>query len=247
MVRNSQNSCSDEPVIDVASASRAFGSRRVLKNINLQVPRTQGLCVCGANGAGKSTLLRIITGLLKPTQGSVKVCGFDINAEPEKTKSRLGLISHKSIVYPELTTFENLLFFARLYGVKDRHIRVEELLEDVGLSSYAYDRTSVLSRGMLQRLSIARAMVHRPAVLLADEPFTGLDVGASRHLISVLAKFRADGGTLLMTTHDTFLALKCCDRAVVLDNCRFIFDAKTSEIDTDSFMEDYLSHARRNN
>jgi heme exporter protein A len=242
-----ENVLADTSVVEISSVTRKFGTRLVLKSIDLQIARGSGICVCGVNGAGKSTLLRIIAGLLRPAHGTVKICGFDVSAEPEKTKSKLGLISHKSILYPELTTSENLLFFARLYGVKDRHRRVRELLEDVGLSSYAYDRTNVLSRGMLQRLSIARAMVHRPAVLLADEPFTGLDLEAGRHLISVLTKFRADGGTLVMTTHDTSMALKCCDRVAVLDNHTFIFNAVTSQIDTDSLTDDYLSYARRNN
>ncbi|MHC4645986.1 MAG: heme ABC exporter ATP-binding protein CcmA [Planctomycetota bacterium] len=247
MSKRAENSCFDGPVIEITSVTKTFGSRPVLKSIDLQVTSGSGICICGVNGAGKSTLLGIIAGLLKPPQGSVKICGFDLNAEPEKTKSKIGLISHKSILYPELTTSENLLFFARLYGVKNRQKRVEELLEDIGLSSYTYDRTSVLSRGMLQRLSIARAMVHRPAVLLADEPFTGLDMEAGKHLISVLTRFRADGGTLVMTTHDTSMALKCCDRVLVLDGCRFVFDAQASQIDADAFEQDYLLYARRTN
>jgi len=232
-------------VIEISSVTKKFGTRLVLRSIGLRVAGGSGICICGVNGAGKSTLLRIMAGLLKPEQGTVRICGYDVFAEPEETKSKLGLVSHKSILYPELTTFENLLFFARLYGLKDRQRRAQQLLDDVGLSSYTYDRTDVLSRGMLQRLSIARAMVHGPAVLLADEPFTGLDIEAGRHLVRVLAEFREDGGTLVMTTHDTHMALKCCDRVIVLDNCDFIFDAATSQIDTDSFMDDYLSYARR--
>ena len=247
MSKRTQSSCKDEPVIAITSVNKAFGSRLVLKNIDLHVDRAQGVCICGVNGAGKSTLLRIIAGLLRPSQGTVRLCGLDVNSEPEKARSQLGVISHKSMLYPVLRIFENLLFFAKLYDVKDSHDRVKELLEDLGLSSYRYDRTDVLSRGMLQRLAIARAIVHRPAVLLADEPFTGLDREASRHLISNFDKFRAGGGTLLMTTHDTRLALQCCNRVVVLDKNRFIFDAETSQIDTGRFAEDYLSYARGRN
>lgn len=239
-----RNNHNDEPVITVTSVSKAFGSRPVLKNIDLHVQRAQGVCICGVNGAGKSTLLRVIAGLLRPTQGSVKVCGLDINSEPKQTKLQIGVILHKSMLYPDLTIFENLLFFAKLYGVKSSRDRVKELLEDLGLSPYRYDKTGVLSRGMLQRLAIARAMVHRPAVLLADEPFTGLDVEASRHLINVLGKFRAGGGTFVMTTHNANLALQCCDRIMVLDKNHFIFDAMAHQIDTERFTEDYLLYAR---
>ena len=247
MSKRPQNNINDEPIITITSLSKAFGSRLVLKNININITRAQGICVCGVNGAGKSTLLRIIAGLLQPDKGSVELCGYNVSQEPEKTKPQLGVISHKSMLYPDLTISENLLFFAKLYGVQDSHVRVKELLEDLRLSPYRYDRTSVLSRGMLQRLAIARAMIHRPVVLLADEPFTGLDMEASRHLTSALGKFRAGGGTLVMTTHDTSLALRCCDRVGVLDKNSFIFDTMTSQIDTERFMEDYLSYARRPN
>jgi len=240
----------NQSVVSITSVSKAFGSRLVLNNIDLQIAQGQGVCICGVNGAGKSTLLRIIAGLLRPTSGSVKICGFDIGSDPEKTKPRLGLISHKSMLYPNLTVFENLLFFARLYGVKDSGNRVGKLIEDIGLSSYRYDRAGILSRGMLQRLAIARAIVHQPAVLLADEPFTGLDTQASRHLISVLGKFRDPprrAGTLVMTTHDANVGLGCCDRVLVLDGppkAGLILDAMTSRIDTGSFRKDYLSYAR---
>jgi len=234
-----------KPVIAIASVSKAFGSKPVLTNLDLDIYKSEGICICGVNGAGKSTLLRIITGLLRPGEGVVKLCGFDVNTEPEKTKAHLGLISHKSMLYPELTIPENLHFFARLYGVKDAHNRIKKLIEDIGLSPYWYDKASVLSRGMLQRLAIARAMVHNPTVLLADEPFTGLDIQASQHLVNVLGKFQSDGGTLVMTTHNTRLALQCCGRVVVLDKGGLIFDAKTSQIDKTAFIEDYCAYARR--
>jgi heme exporter protein A len=244
MVEKSQNNSNDGSIIDVISVSKSFGTRPVLKGINLQVGHAQGVCICGVNGAGKSTLLRIISGLLEPSQGSVKLCGLEVGSEPEKTKSQLGVISHKSMLYPDLSLSENLLFFARLYSVKESHKRVKEILEELGLASYRYDRAGILSRGMLQRLAIGRAVIHRPAVLLADEPFTGLDTEACLHLISVLDKFRADGGTLVMTSHDTRLGLQCCDRVMVLDRARIVFEAMTSEIDTDLFVQDYLAYAR---
>ena len=247
MDKRSQNNNISEPVITIASVSKAFGSKLVLDNLDLGVSKSESICICGVNGAGKSTLLRIITGLLRPTRGSVKLCGFDTGSEPEKTKANIGLISHKSMLYPELTIFENIRFYARLYGVRDARNRIKKLIEDVGLSSYRYDKASVLSRGMLQRLAIARAIVHNPAVLLADEPFTGLDTQAVHHLLDVLGRFQADGGTLVMTTHNTPLALRCCSRVVVLDRGSFIFDAKTSQIDTAPFIEDYCAYARGRN
>jgi heme ABC exporter ATP-binding subunit CcmA len=236
----------DKAVIRTKSVSKAFGTRPVLNNIDLDVVEGQSVCICGVNGAGKSTLLRIVAGLLQPDRGSVRLCGSDISTEPEKIKRQLGVISHKSMVYPELTCFENLSFFANLYGVTDTTGRVNELLEEVGLISYRYDRAGILSRGLLQRLAIARALVHKPAVLLADEPFTGLDRESCEHLISALTGFVNNAGTVVMTTHDVKTAVRCCGRMVVLDRAGLFFDAETKDINVNDFVQDYLSYARAN-
>jgi heme exporter protein A len=230
-------------VINVKSVSKAFDTRGVLKDIDINVDTAQAVLICGINGAGKTTLLRIIAGLLQPDKGSVELCGYNIRKDPEKAKSQFGMISHKSMVYPELTVLENLSFFATLYGVKDSDAYITELLQDVGLSSYKYDTANILSRGLLQRLAIARAMVHRPALLLADEPFTGLDTEACNHLIAVITEFTNNGGTIIMTTHDIDIGLQCCNRVVVLDKSNLIFDARTSDIDKARFSKDYVSYA----
>ena len=237
----------NDSIVEIRSVSKAFATRRVLKNIDLDIGRSQSVCLSGVNGAGKSTLMRIVAGLLHPDAGSVSLNGHDVRKEPQKTKPQLGVISHKSMVYPDLTVSENLVFFANLYGVKSITSRIAELLKDVGLFSYRYDKASVLSRGLLQRLAIARALVHQPSVLLADEPFTGLDWEASKYLIGVFANFTDSGGTIIMTTHDTHVGLQCCERVVVLDKHKLIFDAMTQEIDTAAFTKDYLSYARNSN
>ena len=234
----------NDMVINIKSVSKAFDTRNVLRDIAIDIDTEQAVLICGINGAGKTTLLRIIAGLLQPDQGSVELCGYNIRKDPEKAKSQFGMISHKSMVYPELTVLENLSFFATLYGVKDSDTYITKLLQDVGLLSYRYDTASILSRGLLQRLAIARALVHRPALLLADEPFTGLDAKACHHLITVLNEFTKNGGTIVMTTHDIDIGLKCCNRVVVLDKSNLIFDAKTSDIDKERFLKDYISYAR---
>jgi heme exporter protein A len=230
--------------LDVRGVSKAFATKPVLRSIDLAVPRGQAVCLCGVNGAGKSTLLRAIAGLLRLDGGSVMIQGCDIRAEPEQAKRRLGLISHTSMAYPELTVAENLSFVARLYGVSRRAGRIEELLEKTGLTSYRHDRAGILSRGLLQRLAIARALLHKPAVLLADEPFTGLDAGALERLLVIFDRFVRGGGTILMATHDVPLGLRCCGRAAVLDDGILILDAMREKIDLDLFTRDYLSYAR---
>ena len=224
----------------------AFETRLVLDQVDLEVPSAQALCLCGINGAGKSTLLRIIAGLLHPTRGVVHVNGLAVKRHPEATKAMIGIISHQSMLYPDLTVAENLLFFARLYGVQDRHSRIQKLLEDIGLASYRHDKTAILSRGMLQRLAIARAIVHEPKILLADEPFTGLDLKSGRNLVDILQKFTGTGGTVIMATHEINFGLQCCQRLAVLDQGRLILDANRDEIDSDRFAHDYLSYAKEN-
>ncbi|MFC1783553.1 heme ABC exporter ATP-binding protein CcmA [Planctomycetota bacterium] len=246
MSQKAHQTMGPEPAIDIAGLCMAYETRLVLNRINLQIPAAEALCLCGANGAGKSTLLRIIAGLLHPTEGQVQIKGFDIRKDPQAAKPLIGVISHKSMLYPDLTVAENLIFAARLYGVKKLSQRVEQLLEDVKLAGYRFDKTSILSRGMLQRLAISRALVHQPRILLADEPFTGLDLPSCRHLVDVLHQFRDEGGTIIMTTHEINFGLNCCNRVVVLDEAKIIFDAPTDQIDRARFVDDYLSYARKN-
>jgi heme exporter protein A len=232
------------PALNVCSVSKTFVARPVLRDVGLAVPRGQAVCLCGVNGAGKSTLLRIVAGLLHADRGTAAIHGFDIRKQAEAAKRKLGVVSHASMVYPELTVGENLNFAARLYGLPDRTSRIEELLTATELAPYRHDRAAILSRGLLQRLAIARALLHRPVVLLADEPFTGLDSGATERLLAIFDRFVRDGGAMLMTTHDTRLGLRCCRRVVVLDKGVLVLDAMTDEIDPDRFCADYLSYAR---
>jgi heme exporter protein A len=230
--------------LNVRAIRKAFATRPVLKGVDLAVSASQAVCLCGVNGAGKSTLLRVIAGLLRPDGGAVAIGTYDMRGEPEKAKRQLGMISHASMAYPELTVGENLMFAARLYGVPDRARRIEELLAGMGLTSYRYDRAGILSRGLMQRLAIARALLHEPAVLLADEPFTGLDSDAAERLLAIFDRFVRAGGVLLMTTHDIRLGLRCCRRVAVLDQGVLILDVEKETIDADRFADDYLSYAR---
>jgi heme exporter protein A len=233
-----------DSALQLDSVSRAFDTRKVLKGIDLTVPKGQSLYVCGVNGAGKSTLLNIIAGLIAPDDGTVSVCGNYIAKHPQKTKSLIGFISHKPMLYNELTVTENLHFFADLYGIEKPADRINQLLQDLGLSSYRHDSVGILSRGWLQRLSIARALLHQPDILLADEPFTGLDTEANTHFISIIKDFITSSRTVIMTTHDISVGLSCCDRVVVLDKCSIVFDALTADIDADAFAKDYLAYAK---
>lgn len=232
-----------EAVISVHEISKVF-ARPVLKKISLSVDQPQAVFICGVNGAGKSTLLKILAGLLQPDSGSVLIGGKCFRRDTEQVKSQLGIIMHQSMVYPDLTVLENLEFFACLYGVPQRQQRIAQLLEQVGLMAYRYDKAAILSRGLLQRLSIARAMIHHPRIILADEPFTGLDTQSSEYLTQMLSSFRESGGTVVLTTHDVTQGLRCSDRVIVIDQARIVFDSPTSRIDGDAFSKDYLLYSR---
>jgi len=235
---------STDMTLSVRAVSKAFTTRPVLNGVSLGLHRGQAACLCGVNGAGKSTLLRIIAGLLRPDRGAVAIDGWDVADHSTQFKRRVGMISHAGMIYAELTVSENLAFAAELHALSDRDARIEELLIDTGLGPFRYDRAGILSRGLLQRLAIARAVLHRPAVLLADEPFTGLDGEASGRLIDIFQAFVQRGGAILMTTHDVRLGVQCCARVAVLDKGVLLLDAATEEIDPERFAEDYLSYAR---
>ncbi|MBN2457017.1 MAG: heme ABC exporter ATP-binding protein CcmA [Sedimentisphaerales bacterium] len=203
---------SDQPeLLCVENVCKSFERQPVLDKISFRLAAGEGLCIYGANGAGKTTLLRIIAGLLSPDEGAIEVCGSDLQANRMEVKTTLGVVFHRNMVYPQLTAAENLLFFARLYGLKNPQRRVEELLEQMHLSDCSSETTHKLSHGITRRLAIARALIHNPTVLLADEPFAGLDEKARTGLIQTLRNFREKDRAMVLTTHNLDSAQHCCN------------------------------------
>ncbi|MCH2658820.1 ABC transporter ATP-binding protein [bacterium] len=209
--------------IVLAGAGKRFGAHTALQPTDLVVQRGEAALLAGANGAGKSTLLRLVAGLCRPSQGTVLIGGCDLQRAPE-TRAAIGLLSHQILLYDELTARENLLFFARLYSLNDGAARADEALAAAGLAPRQDHRVGGFSRGMKQRLALARATLHRPSVLLLDEPFTGLDAAAGTALRERLCRFRADGGTCLLVTHRFDEAEGLIDRLLVLARGRLQLD-----------------------
>jgi heme exporter protein A len=203
-------------LITVESLSKTYGFMPVLRQITFSVPHGQFVALLGPNGSGKSTLLRLLAGLAKPTSGTICVGGWQIPQEAEQVRQYIGLVSHRSLLYPTLTALENLAFFAQLYGVPASPARLLALLDQVGLKKRAHSLARTFSRGMQQRLSIARALIHNPDVLLFDEPHTGLDQQASDMLDALLRQASQAGRTIIMTTHDLQRVPSLAHRVIVL-------------------------------
>lgn len=201
------------PAIEARGLARRFGRVQALRPLDLRVEAGETLAVLGPNGAGKSTLLRLLAGLARPSSGELVVAG-DPRGRAERRR-RVGLIAHATFLYPELSARENLWLVARLHGLPDAAERVARALHEQGLADFAERRAGTFSRGMAQRLAIARALLHDPPVLLLDEPFTGLDAAASERLASQLARARGARTTVLVT-HDLERAAALGDRALVL-------------------------------
>ncbi len=218
------------PLIEVVSLRKAFGRQRVLKGIDLAIEAGSSVVMFGPNGAGKTTFLRILSTLSKPTSGTVRVSGVDIKNNPEGIRQYLGLVSHAPLLYDDLTAAENLAFYARLYGMRDAQDRIKELLDRVGLWHRRHDLVRTFSRGMVQRMAIARALLHNPPILLLDEPDTGLDPQAAEMMTDLLREIGGSERTIIMTTHHLERGLELADRVLILVGGTIVFDEEASRI-----------------
>ena len=212
----------DAPLLSARGLTRRFGAATALDGVDLEVRRGEPVALFGVNGAGKTTLLRILAGGLRPTKGTLVVDGVDARAGGRSLRGRIGLLSHQTLLYDDLTARENLLFFAALHGVSDAPAAAADGLERVGLASRADDPVRALSRGMQQRVALARALLHGPALLLLDEPATGLDARSSEGLRTALRDAGARGATWVLATHDVDEGLDLCPRWVALRHGRVI-------------------------
>ena len=197
------------------------------------------MALLGANGAGKTTLLRILAGLTKPSAGSACIDGLDIVQDARQVRHLVGFVAHQAYLYEELTALENLNFFGKMYSVKNTQERAHLLLRKVGLEKRARERVAVLSRGQVQRLSLARALLHSPRFLLLDEPDTGLDQEGRELVEALLAEHTAQGGSILFTTHQLERALQLSDSITMLNKGRIVFQKKTAELELEKVQKTY--------
>ncbi|MDK2940119.1 MAG: heme exporter protein [Methanolobus sp.] len=233
-----------DSIISINGLSKSFGRRKALSNINLEIKKGEFVTIFGPNGAGKTTLLKIMSTIINPSRGSILVNGIDAKKHPEKIRGMIGAISHETYLYDELTARENLVFFARMYGIENNNIdaRVDSILKSVNLLQRSDERAGSFSRGMKQRLSIARALLHQPEILLMDEPYTGLDQHAAANFERVLMGTGDSDVTRIMITHNIERAFELCDRMLIMDRGDICFDKLKTEIKSlEEFKERYLS------
>jgi heme ABC exporter ATP-binding subunit CcmA len=203
----------------------------VLTGINYCLPSGRTLVLLGPNGAGKTTLLRVLATLTKPSEGRVLVGSADVVRDAGEVRRLIGYVGHQPMVYAELTGIENLLFFARVYGLPDGPARAERLLTRVGLRAKARDRVATYSRGQVQRLALARGLLHEPRLLLLDEPETGLDTDAISLLAELLGERREAGLSTIFTTHQVEQGLVASDEALALVRGRVAYGGAASGFD----------------
>jgi len=221
------------PAIRIAGLHRRFGDLVAVERLDLEVATGEIFGLLGANGSGKTTTIRMLTGLLEPTSGRATVAGIDVVEEPEAVRRRLGYMSQRFGLYDDLTVEENLRFYAGLYGLvgQEGRARVEELIAELGFTPRRRQLAGTLSGGWKQRLSLACATAHRPAVLFLDEPTAGVDPAARRHFWEVIRGLAAGGTTIVVTTHYMDEAERC-ERLAMLWRGRLVAVGTPREIET---------------
>jgi heme exporter protein A len=232
------------PAIEVQKLTKAFGHQAALRGVDLQVGEGEFLALFGPNGAGKTTLIRIVASLTRPTGGTVRIRGEELGKAGTALRQQIGLISHNPLLYGDLTPDENLRFFARMYDLEDPAARIDAVLEQVGLLARRHDPVRTFSRGMLQRLTIARAILHDPAIMLLDEPYTGLDLQAADMLRAVLEELAASNRTVILTTHNLEQGLEMCDRAAILNKGKVAWQGDRAGLDLQTMKEHYRNVTR---
>lgn len=228
-----------DAMVQMRGVTKRYDQVLALRGIDLQLASGRCLGIFGPNGAGKSTLLRILATLTRPSTGTVTIAGYDGMREAEKIRPLLGVLSHRTFLYGHLTASENLWFYGRMFGVPGLAERVQEVLEVVGLEESARQLVRTYSRGMQQRLAIARAILHEPQLLLLDEPYTGLDQHAAMHVQALLRRLHGAARTIVMSTHHLQRALELCDDIAIQTRGKIVYRCAVAGLDVQTLEQLY--------
>ena len=206
----------NEPVIITTNLTRAFGENLAVNQLSLSVEKGEVFGLLGPNGAGKTTTVRMLAALLAPTSGEAWVAGCQVGVDDQGIRQRIGLLPEAPGLYAALTAEQNLAFYGEMYGVENKDQQIKRYLELLGLWNRRFEPVGTFSKGMRQKLAIARALLHEPEVLFLDEPTSGLDPEASRLVRDFIAELRGEGRTIILTTHNLEEADRLCDRIAVV-------------------------------
>jgi len=227
--------------IQAEGLKKSFGNFDALRGVDLHVKRGEFMTLFGPNGAGKTTLIKLLATLTSPTSGTLSVYGYDVRKDVNNIRSVIGVISHDPYLYDNLSAFENIKFFGTLYGLDDVDNRARSVIKQVGLEKRMNDLVRTFSRGMKQRLTVARAIVHEPKILLLDEPYTGLDQHGAQIFGEMLSDLKSQRRTILMTTHNIDEGLDLSDRIGILAKGKIVLDCSKTEIQRSGFKDLYIS------
>jgi ABC-type multidrug transport system ATPase subunit len=216
-----------DPCVQVCALAKSFAGTPVLRGVDFELLPGDFLTVLGPNGSGKTTLIRLIAGLARPTAGSVFISGISPSDDSVELRARIGVILHQALLYNDLTVEENLRFYGRMYSVPDVRARACKVMDLLAISRHAGERVGTLSRGLQQRASIARAILHEPSILLIDEPDSGLDQRGMSILKQLLGSLKSEGRTtILMATHNLEMGFELCSEVAILVNGQLAFKGK---------------------
>ena len=225
--------------IETQGLTKSFGSHRALSGVDLSVGNGECLTIFGPNGAGKTTLMKLLATLSKPSAGSARVDGMDIRSHAVQIRRRLGVVTHSTYLYNDLTVSENLRFYGRMYRVPNLEHRIQEVVSQVQLESRLHDRVGTLSHGMQKRVAIARAVLHNPSIILLDEPESGLDPRATVMMRKILDTLNSGERTVVMTSHNLERGLEIADQVAIIHEGRIVYRAAKQEIAGADFQEIY--------
>jgi ABC-type multidrug transport system ATPase subunit len=229
-----------EPIISVRGLTRTFNDFLALRGVDIDISAGERVAVLGPNGAGKTTLLKVLSSAITSSSGEVTIKSNRLKDKNPEVRRYIGVVSHQTFLYQELTAYENFTFYCRMYDVKDRERRIKEIVNKVGMTPRLHDRVSTLSRGMQQRLSIGRALLHRPEILFLDEPDTGLDWHSLTSLWDIINSEDGINRTIIFTTHNLNRGCMLSNRVIIMNRGKIVHDIPGSEIGAGNIEEIYI-------
>tara|TARA_B100001013_G_C24582423_1_gene431188 strand:+ start:436 stop:1170 length:735 start_codon:yes stop_codon:yes gene_type:complete len=229
------------PAIEAKKLHKSFGSNLVLDGLDLSVDWGSFMVIFGSNGSGKSTLVNNLATISTPTSGEVYIAGLDINKRKAPIRKNIGVVMHELLLYSDLTAYENLFFYGKMFNLSDLDYKIELAAGITGIEKYLGKKVKHMSHGMQKRVSIARAIVHDPPILFLDEPESGLDQEALEGLYEMIRSGQNGKRTILMTTHNVDRGLQMADRVTILSKGKISYDKKKADIERDVFDREYAS------